>query len=124
MGILRLASTASKRIDLGDGDYLDVREDISKRDFNKVLAVMPANFDAEKGLNPKQADEFTSALFDMLVTGWSLDVDASVENYQALDRNAGLEVDKVLVAQFNDLTPDKEESSKSKGPSKSKPTGA
>jgi len=118
MGILRLASDETKRIDLGDEDYLDVRTDISKRDFNKILRALPEQFDADKGFTVVEADEFTVPLFDMLVVGWSLPVEPTVDNYKSLARESATEVDRILVEHFNSLSPTKEETTKSKRPSK------
>jgi hypothetical protein len=123
MGLLRLASTGSKRIDLGDGDYLDVHEDLSKRDFNKLMKSIPQDFDADKGFTPGQADDFTTALFDALVVGWSIvddkgrPVKPTVEYYLGLARESASLVDTKLVEHFNSLTPTVEESSKSEGDS-------
>jgi hypothetical protein len=117
MGILRLASTDTKRVDLGDGDYLEVRSDLSKRDFNGILKGLPADYDTDKGFSPGQADDFTIALFQTLVVGWSLDVPASVDNYLSLERSAATAVDEALMAQLNSISPDAKERAKSKGDS-------
>jgi hypothetical protein len=73
MGILRLASTDTRRIELGDEDFLDVKTDLSKREFNALLKGIPQDYDAEKGFTIGQADDFTTGLFKALVVGWSLD---------------------------------------------------
>lgn len=109
MGILRLASTETKRIDLGDEDFLDVRVDMSKRDYNRLLKRIPTDYDPDTGMTPGQADDFTTALFDALVTGWSLKEPATVENYLGLAREAVTAVDTALVEHFNSLTPSQEE---------------
>lgn len=118
MGVLKLASTTTKTLDLGEGDFLEVREGISKRDFRYLLDKLPEDFDGDKGFTPGQADDFSTALFQMLVKGWSLPEEPTVENYLGLDRSAVVVVDTALVGHFNDLSPSQEERSKSKGNSK------
>lgn len=113
MGILRLASTETKRIDLGDGDYLDVRTDLSKRNFAAILKRIPENYDEDAGFTRDQAVDFTTAVFEALVTGWSLEEEPTVDNYLGLARDAGNLVDTKLVEHFNDLTPTTPERKKS-----------
>jgi len=104
MGILRLASPESRRIDLGDGDYIEVVSEISKKTFNKLVAVMPADIDQESGITPTQATAFQSSLFDCLVTGWSLPEAATVENYENLVRDAASAIDDKLMEVFSEMT--------------------
>jgi len=122
MSVLRLASKESKRISIGDGDdYLEVRQDISKRDFAKLIKILPSNLDAEKGMTLDDADNFSAGLFDLLVVGWSLKDDAgnpiipTVEVYYSLSRDAAIAVDTVLVEHFNSLTPTDDDRRKSEG---------
>lgn len=116
MGVLKLVSDSTERLDLGEGDFLEVRKGVSKKQFRLLLDKLPANW--EEGFTPGQADDFATALFEMLVVAWSLDVPPTVENYEELDRTAAAVVDTALVAHFNGLTPSQEERSKSKGTSK------
>lgn len=118
MGVLKLASQDVKKLDLGEDDFLEVRQGISKRDFRFLLDKLPEDFDGDKGFTPGQADDFSTALFLMLVKGWSLDVPPSEDNYLGLDRAAAVAVDTALIGHFNELTPSQEERSKSKGDSK------
>lgn len=113
---LRLASSNSKRLQLDPESYIDVVEDISKRDFNRLIAAMPAELD-EGGLTPLQGTEFQTSLFDIFVRGWSLDDAPSVENYLSLSRESAALVDVALVEHFNSLTPD---APKEEKPSKSR----
>ncbi len=112
MGILKLASEATDKLDLGEGDFLEVRAGVSKREFRSLLETLPDNWD---NMTPAQADEFSTQLFKLLVRGWSLDVEANEENYQLLESNAASSVDSALIKHFNGLTPSAEEKSKSKG---------
>jgi hypothetical protein len=111
MGI-RLASTETKSLEI-DGDTLDVRTDLSKRDFNRLLRMMPQDIDSEKGFTPGQASEFTAALFDTIVTGWSISEPATVETYLALAYESAAAIDSLLIEHFNSLTPSAKENSKS-----------
>lgn len=124
MGVLKFASKGSKTLDLGEGDFLEVREGVSKKQFRSLLDKLPEEWDSDKGFTPGQADDFSTALFDMLVIDWSLvdeegaKVPASVDNYVNLERGAAATVDVKLVEHFNELTPSTEERSKSKRDSK------
>jgi hypothetical protein len=103
MGILRLASPDSRRIDLGDGDWIEVVSEISKKTFNKLVAVMPT--EVENGtLTVGQATSFQSSLFEVLVTGWSLEEPATVENYENLVREAATAIDDKLMEVFSEMT--------------------
>jgi len=118
MGVLKLVSSETKTLDLGEGDFLEVRESVSKKQFRTLLDKLPGDWDSDKGFTPGQADDFSTALFEMIVTGWSLDVPAEVENYMNLERSAAAVVDTALIEHFNGLTPSTEERSKSKGTGK------
>lgn len=116
MGILRFASADTVRLDLGDGDYLEVKSDISKRDFNNLVKKMPQDIDAEQGIRPGQATDMGIALFDTLVVGWSFEgEEASVENYLRLPRASADLIDSKLGDHFSGLTPEEEDQTKSKG---------
>lgn len=117
MGKLRLASTDTVTLDLGDGDSITVRSDITKRVFNSLVAHMPSDFDEKKGLTPAQGVEFQKGLFEALVVGWSMPIPASVENYLDLAPEAAAVIDTALADHFSKLTPSRDESTKSEGPS-------
>ena len=103
MGILRLASEESKRIPLDESDWIEVKSEVSKKTFNKMVAVMPTAVEKD-GLTPVMATEFQSSLFDLLVTGWSLPQEPTVENYESLDIDAARAVDDKLMEYFSELT--------------------
>lgn len=120
--MLRLVSKKTKSLDLGDGGRLDVVEQVSRRDFDTLIQKMPDNLEAET-VSPGQATAFTSAIFTMLVRGWNAEdedgnpVPATVDNYLSLPREISQAVDNALLEYFNSLTPNREEQSKSEGPS-------
>lgn len=118
MGVLKLASAETKQLDLGEGDFLEVRNGVSKRQFRQLLDKLPDSWDSDKGFTPGQADDFSTALFEMMVKGWSLPEEPTVETYLDLDRTASAAVDAALIEHFNGLTPSQEERSKSKRDSK------
>lgn len=115
MGLLRFASADTKRVEFGEGDWLEVKSDISKRDFNNLIKRMPQDIDVSTGIRPGQATDLGVALFETLVVAWSFEgVDATVENYLKLSRDGADALDAVLGDHFSSLTPSKEEQTKSK----------
>jgi hypothetical protein len=134
MGLLRLANDESKRIYLLDSkdepteEYIEVRKDISKRKFNAIALSMPqiaVNADGTPGsVTLQQGVELQQMLFEELVTGWSLDVPATIDNYLLLSREAGNAVDTAVSTHFSALTPNREEATKSEGPSAANAGGA
>jgi hypothetical protein len=113
--LLKFASAETTRLDLGDGDWLDVRSDVSKRDFNNLIKKMPQDIDPSGKVTMGQATDLGVALFDTLVTGWSFEgEDATVDNYLRLNRAAADVIDSKLGEHFSSLTPTKEEQTKSK----------
>lgn len=129
MGILRKASVETKKIALpveyngigknrvavlrdptGEEDYVEVRTDISKRDFNRFIAFLPARtVSEEEGMTPSEATELQKGLFETLVTGWSLDTPATVEEYEGLSNEGASEIDTALAEHFKSLQPSKQE---------------
>lgn len=112
---LRLVSKETTRLDIGDdGDYIDVRQDISRREFNTLLATLPAEGVSDEGsITFDVASEFSQALFEVFVEGWSLDVPATVDNYNELTRDSAMLIDAAISEHFNNLTPDSQEQTKS-----------
>jgi hypothetical protein len=113
MGILKFASADTARVDLGDGDFIELRKDMSKREFNELMGKMPNRELSEgNGLTLQEGLEFQKALFEALVTGWSIPEPATVENYLALERAAAEAIDAKLIDHFGALAPTKDEQSK------------
>lgn len=115
MGILKFASDEKVQLDLGDGDYIEVRKSLSKREFNALMAAMPNREISEgNGLTLQEGLEFQNALFEALVTGWSVPEPATVESYLKLDRAAADAVDAKLIEHFGSLSPTPDETSKAR----------
>lgn len=113
MGILKFASKESKRIELGEGDFIEVKKDLSKREFNALMAAMPnREITTENGLTLTEGLEFQKALFEALVTGWSIPEDATLENYLDLDQAASKLIDEKLIEHFGEIAPSDNETSK------------
>lgn len=113
---LRFAAEGGKRISLGDEDWIEVREEISKGTFRKIMQSMPQKeLDASRGkgqqlsLTQGEAVDYQAALFAALVTGWSLPVEPTVENYLKLDQESGNAVDQAVADHFSNLTPSEAE---------------
>lgn len=106
MGILKKASTETKRIELDDSDYIEVRADISKREFNILAGNMPTGVQEDgSGLSLTDATKFQEFLFGALVTGWSLPEKATTEAYNGLSAEAAQAVDEALAKHFESLMP-------------------
>jgi len=103
---LRIASVEKKRIDLGDGDWVEVKSDLSKGDFNSLVRQMPDKDVSKEGLTVSEGLAFQGALFEALVLGWSLDVEPNVDNYLALAQESSATLDQVLADHFSSMTPD------------------
>ena len=107
------ASDDTKKITLKSGIELEVRADISKKTFNRLVSTLPQNIDPEQGITISQASEFSAALFNVFVMKWNLDREATVENYLELKRENADEVDEALSNHFTSLTVTEKESLKS-----------
>jgi hypothetical protein len=106
MGILRTAASSTKQIMLDETDYITVRADLSKRDFNALIGSMPTGVQADGGgLSLAEATKFQESLFAALVVGWSLDTPATVEAYNDLSAEAGQAIDAKLGEHFESLLP-------------------
>lgn len=122
---LRLASNKTIRLELGEGDWLEVRKDMSRRAFISIVVALSANRDlaAEEGIDVETATAFGQSLFEALVVGWSVQdengkpVEATVENYQLLSSDSAPIIDAALAEHFSSLSPNQEESQKSEEPS-------
>lgn len=115
MSVLRMASRDTVKLMLDDTDFIEVLTDLSKKDFNTLLKLMPPDYDSDKGFSPGQADDFMTALFSTLVQGWSLPGKPSMEMYLGLARDASNAVDQKLIEHFNGLQPNAQESKSGDG---------
>ena len=106
----RIVPRQTTRLDLGDGDYIEVKNGLSKGDFRKVLERLPQDFSGDDSFTPSEADEFTIGVFNALVVSWSAvdeegkAIPATEESYlNVLDRETATRVDTVLFEHFNSL---------------------
>lgn len=118
MGLLKLAGTETTKVFTEDQeDWIELRASVSKGTINTLLSSLPDSMmqraaDGSTSYSFKEATSTTQALFGSLVVGWSLPVEASVENYLALDNKAGDWVDSSLYNHFNSLQMSKDEQGK------------
>lgn len=105
MGILRRATEEVKQLMLDDTDYIVVRADISKREFNALAAKMPQTAEGQS-LTIPEAMAFQGELFSTLVTGWSLSEGTpSLEDYNGLSAEGASAIDTALADHFASLLP-------------------
>lgn len=106
MGILRNASTETKRIMLDDTDYIEVRAGLSKREFNNIASNMPTAPKDAESISLDDATTFQKFLFTTLVVGWSLNEGAPTgDEYDGLDAMAANAVDEAVANHFEGLVP-------------------
>jgi len=119
---LRLINKDVKRLTLGDEDWLDVRPDISKRQFSKLLQALPSNFGDGQNMTPSDTDNFTTAVFSAFVVDWSVKdengnpVPVTEDNYLELTRESATIIDAALMEHFNVQSPTEQELTKSEEP--------
>jgi imidazole glycerol phosphate synthase subunit HisF len=98
--------TITKKYEHESGDWIELRQNLSKREVNAILRVMPtdvADSTKEKS-GAEMVDVLTSVaetLFTNLVVGWSVDESPKVETYLSLPSDAANWVDKILFEHFN-----------------------
>jgi len=98
--------TITKKYEHESGDWIELRQNLSKREVNAILRVMPAeamNASQEKS-GAEMVDMLSSVaetLFTNLVVAWSVDDSPSVETYLSLPSEAANWVDKNLFDHFN-----------------------
>lgn len=129
MGILRRANTETRKIALpvefeGVGknrvavlrepaegeDFIEVRLEIAKRDFNRFISYLPGReVTKESGMTPAEATELQKGFFETLVTGWSLDTEPTVDEYEGLENEGATAIDTALAEHFKTLQPSKQE---------------
>lgn len=117
MGFLKLADqTAVKRYTHEEGDWVELREQLTKKEMNFLLRVTPDSMiEPDKDSNIavlKDAPGMAEHLFATCVVSWSLDIEPTVENYLALDPQAGSWLDGVLYGHINTMNLTKEEQGK------------
>ena len=112
MGILRKASAETKRIQLGDEDYIEVKADISQRDFERLLSRLPEDMSPERGLRTSEGLEAQHAMFEMFDTGWSLTEPATLEVFSELTPDAARAINDALAEHFNSLPLNQQEAKK------------
>jgi len=106
MGILRAASTDVKTIMLDDSDFIKVRSDLSKREFNDLASNMPTNIGEDgKNISLSDATKFQAYLFTTLVVGWSMDESPTLDAYEGLSAEAAQAIDAKLAEHFESILP-------------------
>jgi hypothetical protein len=114
---MRLVKSSNKRIDLSNGEYIEVVADISKRTFNDLVRAMPQDV-SDQGMTPTQGTQFQSAVFEAFVKGWSVEdengtpLEADVDTYLSLPNEFASEIDEALMDHFTSLTVKPEDSKK------------
>lgn len=99
--------TVTKRYEHESGDWIELRQNLSKREVNAILRVMPTDV-AEGATKEKSGAEMVDVLtsvaetlFTNLVVGWSVDDSPKVDTYLSLPSDAANWVDKILFEHFN-----------------------
>jgi hypothetical protein len=117
----QLVSRKTTTLTFDEGGELVVKTDISKGDFNALLARLPTDMSGDdNGFTPLEADNFTTGVFGMLVVGWNATdengnpVNPTIENYLQLPRDVTTIIDAKLLEYFNSLSVTTEEKTKSK----------
>lgn len=111
---LKKASLATKTLDIGEGDWLEVRTDIAKRERNKVASYLPDRFvgeqeDGERTLSTGEAVNLQTGLFAALVVAWSSDAPCTIEEYLSLEPEDADRIDVALADHWKSIQPTKAE---------------
>ncbi|CAB5220602.1 hypothetical protein UFOVP357_3 [uncultured Caudovirales phage] len=103
-----------KRYTHESGDWLDLRQNLSKREVNAILKVMPsAGFEtAESAQMISTVEGIVETLFNNILVGWSVDDAPSLETYYTLSAEAAQWVDNTLFEHFNAQSLNKAEEGK------------
>ncbi len=102
------SNTQSTKIMIGTEDYIEVRPELTKKEFRAVIEALPENI-AEEGarMTYAQSEGFLSAVFERMITGWSVvdddgnPVPVTVENLEELPRSAATAIEQALMQHFN-----------------------
>jgi hypothetical protein len=112
----KVDTTTVKRYSHTSGDWVDLREHLSKREVNAILRVMPSGVtDTDKQSSGDMVDmvaKVAETLFTNLVVAWSADENPSVETYLSMTTEAASWIDGVLFEHFNAQSIAKDESGK------------
>jgi hypothetical protein len=99
--------TVTKKYEHDSGDWIELRQNLSKREVNAILRVMPSeaiNASQDQKSGADMVDMLSSVaetLFTNLVVGWSVDDSPNVDTYLSLPSDAANWVDKILFEHFN-----------------------
>lgn len=125
---LRLARTSTTRLDIGDdGDFIDVKQDITRRAFNELISSIPRGAvggEDNDTIDFAVASDFSQGLFGAFAVAWSVvaedgaAVPCNIDNYNELSRDSAQLIDTAISEHFSALTPDAKETTKSKNASK------
>lgn len=99
--------TLTKKYEHESGDWIELRQNLSKREVNAILRVMPA--DVVDGSNKSKSgsemvdmlSSVAETLFTNLVVAWSVDDTPNVDTYLSLPSDAANWIDKILFEHFN-----------------------
>lgn len=119
MGFLKLADqTTVKRYTHDDGEsWIEVREFLTKAEMNYLLRMTPDSMieadESKKVAILKDSTGMAEHLFKVMVVAWSVEgAEPTVDNYLALDPDAGSWIDGVLYGHLNSMTLSKDEQGK------------
>lgn len=106
MSILRKSTGEVKKIMLDSTDYIVVRADISKREFNQIAGAMPRTPKDGEEISLTEATSFQGFLFDLLVLEWSLaEGKPTLDDYGSLSAAAANAVDTAVSEHFEGIIP-------------------
>jgi hypothetical protein len=114
------SNTNSTKIMIGTEDYIEVRPELTKKEFRAVIRSLPENI-AEEGarMTYDQSEGFLGAVFEKMITGWSVvdsdgnSVPPTLENLEELPRSAATAIEQALMQHFNGQEASEEEITKS-----------
>ena len=107
----KFASNKTKRIELADGNWLDVRAEVSKGAFNTIVSRLPSRTKEEMESGDIKATigdgmAFAAGLFDALVVKWSEDsMPPTLASYLLLDPADATPLDMALAEHFEAIQP-------------------
>jgi hypothetical protein len=99
--------TLTKKYEHESGDWIELRQNLSKREVNAILRVMPGDVvdGSSTGKTGSEMVDMLSSvaetLFTNLVVAWSVDDTPNVDTYLSLPSDAANWIDKILFEHFN-----------------------